>query len=273
MKKRQGAAVELLATAEIVPSPYQARRTFDEDELRELAMSILHNGLLQPVSVRRTPDGHYQLIAGERRLRACRMVGVETIPAVVYEFADDRAAALGLLENMQRASLDPIEQAEGLRELLAMWRCPRDIAAKRLGISAQTLRAKLRLLELTAEQREICTAAGLAEGHMRAALRLPEGEARTKLLRTVVEQRMNVAQTRAMVEKLLKPPRRRPSVMVRDARLFANTIERAVRLLTAGGVAATSERREGDGYCEYVVRIPMTRAERRGAKCAAAKQK
>ena len=126
--------MELLSTAEIVPSPYQARQTFDEAALRELAMSILHNGLLQPISVRKTQDGRYQLIAGERRLRACRMVGVETIPAVVYEFTDDRTAALGLLENMQRRALDPFEQAEGLRELLAMWRCPKDIAAKRLDV-------------------------------------------------------------------------------------------------------------------------------------------
>ena len=271
MRKRQHAAVELLATAGIVPSPYQARRTFDEDELRELAMSILHNGLLQPVSVRRTQDGRYQLIAGERRLRACRMVGIETIPAVVYEFTDDRTAALGLLENMQRAALDPFEQAEGLRELLAMWRCPADIAAKRLGITARTLRAKLRLLELTDEQREICTASGLAGGHIRAVLRLPEGEGRTKALRMIVDKRWNVAQARAMVDRMLEP-KKKPAVMVRDVRLFANTIDRAVRLLTAGGVAATSERREGADFCEYVVRIPMTRAERRPKK-RAAKQK
>ena len=271
MKKRQHAPVELLATADIVPSPYQARTTFDEEALRELAMSILHNGLLQPVSVRKTQDGRYQLIAGERRLRACRMVGIETIPAVVYDFTDDRTAALGLLENMQRRALDPFEQAQGLRELLALWRCPADIAAKRLGISVQTLRAKLRLLELTDEQRAICTSAGLAEGHARAVLRLPDAERRTQVLRETVARRCNVAQTRAMVEKLLAPPRpeKKPAVMVRDARLFANTIDRAVRLLTAGGVGATSERREGEGYCEYVVRIPMTRAERRPRRRAA----
>ncbi len=264
-RKSAHAPVELLPTAEIVPSPYQARQTFDEAALRELAMSILHNGLLQPISVRKTQDGRYQLIAGERRLRACRMVGVETIPAVVYEFTDDRTAALGLLENMQRRALDPFEQAEGLRELLAMWRCPKDIAAKRLGISVQTLRAKLRLLLLTDEERGICRSAGLTEGHARAVLRIADPTARKKVFETVVKKRYNVSQTRALVERTLRPapPKKKPAVMVRDARLFANTIDRAVRLLTAGGVPATSERREGDGYCEYVVRIPMTRAERR----------
>lgn len=274
-RKSAHAPVELLPTAEIVPSPYQARQTFDEAALRELAMSILHNGLLQPISVRRTQDGRYQLIAGERRLRACRMVGVETIPAVVYEFTDDRTAALGLLENMQRRALDPFEQAEGLRELLAMWRCPeghRREAPRHLGADAARKAAAAAPDGRGARNLSVGRADG---GTCRAVLRIADPAARKKVFETVVKKRYNVSQTRALVERTLRPalPKKKPAVMVRDARLFANTIDRAGSSADGGGVPATSERREGDGYCEYVVRIPMTRAERRARPAQTAPKK
>lgn len=114
----------------ITPSPFQARTVFDEGEIKKLAVSILQNGLLQPISVRPTVDGRYQLIAGERRLRACKLTGMETIPAIIYHFEDEKTAALSLLENLQREQLGPFEQARSLRDLLNLWNCTQEAGAR-----------------------------------------------------------------------------------------------------------------------------------------------
>lgn len=135
----------LLAPDKIEPSPFQARTSFAPEELAALAASIRENGLLQPVTVRRH-QGRYQLIAGERRLRACKMAGLERIPALLYEPDDAQTAALGLLENLQRQDLDPFDQARGIRDVIALWGCSQAEAARRLGMAQPTLANKLRLL-------------------------------------------------------------------------------------------------------------------------------
>lgn len=247
----------LLPVEKITPSPFQARAVFDELELKKLAVSILQNGLLQPVSVRPTADGRYQLIAGERRLRACKLAGMESIPAIIYHFEDEKTAALSLLENLQREQLNPFEQAKALRDLLNLWNCTQEAAARKLGIAQPTLANKLRLLMLTQEQQDICTAAGLTERHARAVLRLPVSEQRTKALRSAAEHAYNVQQTEALVERLLtQKPKQRRTIMVKDVRIFVNTIDRAVKMMTGSGIPATAEKREQPGYIEYVVRIP-----------------
>ena len=259
-KPAEQTKVWLLPIEKITPSPFQARTVFDEGEIKKLAVSILQNGLLQPISVRPTVDGRYQLIAGERRLRACKLTGMETIPAIIYHFEDEKTAALSLLENLQREQLGPFEQARALRDLLNLWNCTQEAGARRLGIAQPTLANKLRLLTLTQEQQDICTEANLTERHARAVLRLPTSELRTKALRTAAERGYNVQQTEALVERVLshksKPKR---SVMVRDVRIFVNTIDRAVKMMTGSGIPATAEKREQADYIEYVVRIPTHR--------------
>ena len=239
--KEQGRVV-LLPVEDITPSPFQARSVFDDVEMKKLAVSILQNGLLQPVSVRPTADKRFQLIAGERRLRACKMAGMETIPAIVYEYEDEQTAAMSLLENLQREQLNPFEQARALRDLLALWNCTQDTAARRLGIAQPTLANKLRLLAFTPEQEQLCVEAGLTERHARAVLRLPTPAARTKVLETVAERHYNVLQTEELVQRIVngnKEPRHH--IMVRDVRIFVNTINRAVQVMTASGIPATTE--------------------------------
>lgn len=249
----------------IEPSPYQARREFDEQEIARLSLSILQNGLLQPVSVRRTGKDRYELIAGERRLRACKLAGMETVPAIVCEYEDDQTAALGLLENIQRQNLNPFEQARGIRELIDRWGCTQEQAAKRLGLAQPTLNNKLRLLQLTEEQQQYCLAAGLTERHARAVLRL-EPERRSPALEQMAKQGMNARQADAYVQALLSAvEKRRPRVMVRDVRLFVNTINRAVRLMVDAGVPALCQRTEDEECIEYRVRIPVASACRGGA--------
>ena len=159
--------IVLLPVEQIEPSPFQARTAFDETEIAALAVSILQNGLLQPISVRKTGYHKYQLVAGERRLRACRLAKLERIPAIIQDFDDSETAALGLLENLQRAQLDAFDAARGIREVIRLWNCTQAEAARRLGLSQPALANKLRLLTLTTAQQR-CTAPAGKPPHRRA---------------------------------------------------------------------------------------------------------
>ena len=216
--------IVLLPVEQIEPSPFQARTAFDETEIAALAVSILQNGLLQPISVRKTGYHKYQLVAGERRLRACRLAKLERIPAIIQDFDDSETAALGLLENLQRAQLDAFDAARGIREVIRLWNCTQAEAARRLGLSQPALANKLRLLTLTTAQQQLCTAAGLTERHARAVLRLPES--------------------------------RRTAALEKMARLFVNTLQHAVDLMTQRGIPAVTSCEQADGFLEYTVRIP-----------------
>ena len=243
-RKKSAGKIYFLPIDQIHPSPFQARRTFEEQELAGLAQSIRENGLLQPISVRKAAEG-YELVAGERRLRACKLAQMTTIPAILCSYADEQTAALGLLENIQRTDLNPFEQAQGLRDILVLWDCTQAEAAKRLGMAQPTLANKLRLLQLTGDQR------------------LPENR-RSEALINIAKRRLNARQTDLYIEQLLNSTakgRHRIS-MVRDVRIFVNTIDHAIRLMTDNGVPATAHREEKDGYIEYTVRIPTAAAEK-----------
>ena len=249
-RKKPSGKLLSLPIDQIHPSPFQARKSFDEQELTALAQSIRENGLLQPVTVRRAAEG-YELVAGERRLRACQLAKMTTIPAILCSYADDRTAALGLLENIQRADLNPFEQAQGLRDVMVLWDCTQAEAAKRLGMAQPTFANKLRLVN------------NLTERHARAVLRLPENR-RSEALITIAKRRLNARQTDSYIEQLLNsPPKAGHRIsMVRDVRIFVNTIDHAIRLMTDNGVPATAHREEKDGYIEYTVRIPTAAAEK-----------
>ncbi len=248
----------------IDPSPFQARKVFQEKELKKLAVSIIQNGLLQPISVRPSGNGRYELIAGERRLRACRMAQLQTIPALVYYFEDEKTAALSLLENLQREQLNPFEQARAMREILDLWGCTQEAGARRLGIAQSTLANKLRLLALTPQQQQLCIDANLSERHARAVLRVPCEALRTTILLTAAEKEYNVQQTEELVACSLgerkSRPRRKQAVMVKDVRIFLNTIDHAIQLMTGSGIPAQAVRSENEEFIEYVVRIPTANA-------------
>ena len=262
-RKKPAGKIHALPIDAIRPSPFQARTSFDEQELAGLAQSIRENGLLQPISVRKTADGSYELVAGERRLRACKLAKMQTIPAILCNYSDERTAALGLLENLQRENLNPFEQAQGLRDVMVLWDCTQAEAAKRLGMAQPTLANKLRLLQLTDDQRQFVLDTNLTERHARAVLRLPENR-RSEALINIAKRRLNARQTDLYIEQLLNSTakgRHRIS-MVRDVRIFVNTIDHAIRLMTDNGVPATAHREEKDGYIEYTVRIPTAAAEK-----------
>ena len=260
-RRKSAGKIYQLPVEAIRPSPFQARTSFNEQELAGLAQSIRENGLLQPISVRRV-EGGYELVAGERRLRACKLAKMPTIPAILCDYPDERTAALGLLENLQREDLNPFEQAQGLRDVIVLWDCTQAEAAKRLGMAQPTLANKLRLLQLTADQRQFVLDNGLTERHARAVLRLPENR-RSEALITIAKRKMNARTTDLYIEQLLnETPGRHRISMVKDVRIFVNTIDHAIRLMTDNGVPATAHREERDGYIEYTVRIPTAAAQK-----------
>ena len=263
--KKSAGKIYTLPVESIRPSPFQARTVFDEKELAGLAQSIRENGLLQPISVRKV-EGGYELVAGERRLRACKLAKMETIPAILCDCGDQRTAALGLLENIQREDLNPFEQAQGLRDVIALWDCTQAEAAKRLGMAQPTLANKLRLLRLSPDCVRLLREHDLSERHARALLRLTDEEDRLKALQVIAARGYNVAQSEAYIEELLKlkqktPPPRLPTYIVKDVRIFLNTIRHSLGLMQRAGVEADMQREDTDDGILLTIRIPKRAKE------------
>ncbi|HHW45643.1 MAG TPA: ParB/RepB/Spo0J family partition protein [Clostridiales bacterium] len=250
-----------LPISAIRPNPYQPRKEFDEYELRQLAESIRQNGLLQPLSVRVIGSGYYELIAGERRLRACKLAGLTEVPCLLHEVDDQQSALFSLIENLQRKDLSMFEEAEGIYRLIKLYGLSQFEAAEKLGMAQSTLANKLRLLRLTSYQRERITAAQLTERHARALLRISDPELRDKALNTIIADQLNVQESEELIDSMLngqteqlKPsPKRTP--IINDVRLFINSISKLVDSIKKSGLDAKTVKSETDEYIEYTVTI------------------
>lgn len=263
-KKRSGLfdsqRVLYLPVDYIVPNPNQPRTMFVREGLEELANSIAEHGILQPLSVREV-HGRYQLISGERRLRAARMVGLSTVPCILVAASDTESALLALVENLQRRDLDFLEEAVALRRLIVQHGLSQEEAARKVGKSQSAVANKLRLLKLAPEVLEAVKEGGLSERHARSLLRLP-AEQRLEAARYMAQNQLTVAKAEAYVDKLISPPpppqpKKEPVYHIRDVRFFLNTIDRSVRLMQSAGVQATSQQDKKDGVLTLTVRIPM----------------
>lgn len=254
-----------LSPDKIVPNPAQPRLDFPQDELLQLAESIRQNGVLQPILVRRDRD-RYILVAGERRWRASRMAGLKTIPAIVQELSPQDGAVLALIENMQRSDLNFFEEAAAIYALMQDRAMTQEETARRLGMSQPSLANKIRLLRLSGEEQRMVLENHLTERHARALLRMEDPEKRMAALKTVIERKMNVAQTDTYIKSLLeqegqaKRPKR--TFIAKDVRLFLNTIDHAVQTMKGAGIGAAFQRKETDEYYECVVRIPKSAAHK-----------
>lgn len=259
---RSAGQVLLIPLDQIDPSPWQARRQFDSKELEALAVSIRENGMLQPVTLIQTGKNRYALVAGERRVRAARMIGMKTVPAILTDYSDQQAATLALEENLRRQQLGPFEEADALRQLLDLWGCTQTEGAKRMGLSQSALANKLRLLTVKPEIRAAAERAQLTERHVRALLRLQDQQQQLTLIREIEEKHLTVSQTERQVEQMLRKRKQksRPRAMVRDVRIFVNTVNKAVDLMRSAGIPASVERREEGEFLEYLVRIPTNKA-------------
>lgn len=250
----------------IVPNKSQPRAEFSLYELQELADSIRANGVLQPLTVRKRSAQEYELVTGERRLRASKLAGLTTVPCILISCDDERAAVLALLENLQRVDLGPFEEAEGICRLIATWGVTQEEAARRLGKKQSTIANKLRLLKLTEPEREMIVKTGLTERHARALLRIQDDSLRISALQQIIEKNLNVKQTEEFISRLLEHLEMREkkiskrTVVIKDVRIFMNTIQKAVSTMRLSGIPAVTAQNETDDYIECVVRIPKAEA-------------
>ena len=197
-----------LPVREIEPDPDQPRKNFDEDAMAALAESIGENGLLQPIAVRAKKTGPgYVIIAGERRWRAARMAGLDEVPVLIKDVTDEQAAALALIENLQREDLDPIEVAEGCKKLIERYGLTQEEAAKRLGKSRSAITNAMRLLNLPENVLELLKSGFINTGHAKVILGLPTPELQEQAAQIVADNQLNVRQTEALCKKLAKPPK------------------------------------------------------------------
>ena len=200
------AAASTLPLREIEPDPAQPRKQFDDDALNQLADSITENGLLQPIAVRPKKLGTgYIIIAGERRWRAARLAGLDEVPVIIKDVSDEQAAALALIENLQREDLNPIEVAEGCHQLIEKYGLTQETAAKKLGKSRSSVTNSLRLLALPQEVRHKVSEGILSAGHAKVLLGLPTQELMQQAAEEIEANGLNVRQTEALCKKLAKP--------------------------------------------------------------------
>ena len=256
--------VQYIPLGRIRPNPQQPRQGFDEVGLAELAASIRSCGILQPLTVRRAGDG-YELVAGERRLRAARIAGLREVPCLVAQVGEEDSALLALMENLQRRDLDCWEEAAAIARLISRYGLSQEEAARRIGKSQSAVANKLRLLRLPQEVLALLRKHGLTERHARALLRLQDPEVQRRAAGDMVRRQMNVAQAEAHVEKLLQedrttPPRGRSTYIIKDVRLFLNTIRRSMGIMQRAGVDAACEREDTDEEIRLTIRIPRTGA-------------
>lgn len=253
----------------ILPNPHQPRRDFDKAALQDLSISIMEYGLMQPITVRQTGPFDYELIAGERRLTACRNLGMTYIPAIVMTASTTDSAILALVENIQRENLSYIEEAEAFCTLISEHGLTQEELADKLGKSQSTIANKIRILKLSPKVRRMLAENNLTERHARALLRLPDDRQRQKAIKLIAERGFNVAKTEELVDKLLKASAESRLAarknhdggrVFKDVRIFNNTIRQAVDMMRRSGIEAKANKKESDDYIEYTILIPKEAA-------------
>lgn len=243
----------------ILPNPNQPRCQFSPDALRELSDSIRELGILQPLSVR-CVDGAWELIAGERRWRAAQLAGLTHVPCIVVEADETQSALFALVENLQRRDLDFLEESLGLARLIDTYHLTQEECARRVGKSQSAIANKLRLLKLSPQALSLLRDSGFSERHARALLRLEGAAAQDQAAQWVVDHDLTVAKTEEYVEHLLtqasRAAKRRPTFILKDVRLFLNTLDRGLSMIRSAGINAQYDRDDTADAILLTIRIP-----------------
>lgn len=251
--------VRSLDIDKIISSPYQPRSIFDDERIEELSQTIRTHGLIQPIVVRKKGD-RYELIAGERRWRAAKKLGMKTIPAIIRELSDSHAASVALIENLQRESLTAIEEAIAYQQLIEIHHLTQESLAQRLGKGQSTIANKLRLLHLPQEVQDALMARKISERHARALLALPSAEWQRKVLEEILAKDWNVKQTEARVRQLTEKKERKDKtkrvLFSRDVRLAVNTIRQSLDMIQKSGLSVFKEEQDFEDYYQIVIRVP-----------------
>lgn len=263
--------IESIPISSIRPNPYQPRKQFDETALEELGQSIKTYGILQPINVRKLNGKTYELIAGERRLRASKKAGLIEIPAIVVEYKEKDSAIIALMENLQREDLNYIEEANGYNNLIIDHGFTQKEIAKSIGKSQSTIANKLRILKLTRDIQRDLLDNKLSERHGRALLKLPDYELKKETLRQVIKNGLNVSQTEDLIESILEDlteENEEPEKTVEEkksrqnikgiinTKIYLNTIKKAFNAIKDTGIKAEYKEVDKEDYVEVVVRIP-----------------
>lgn len=260
--QEMGERILSLSVEDIVPNPNQPRKIFSEEELLGLAESIAEIGVLQPLTVRKVGE-QWELIAGERRLRASQLAGLCDVPCRVMDVEQEESSVLALVENIQRQDLDYFEEAHAIANLISLYGLSQEEVSKKLGKSQSAVANTLRLLRLSDPVVEKLRLGACTQRHARALLKLQESEQQLEVLDKVVEQQLNVAQTEAYIQEYLTPVEEKTDekkgkkiVIIRDVRLFLNTITRSLKTMKIAGVNAQCERQESQEEILLTIRIP-----------------
>ena len=256
----------------IVPNPNQPRKDFDERALYGLAQSIKDYGIIQPLSVRLSggydlanPEKKYELIAGERRLRAARLLFFDTVPCVIIDADNQASAELAVIENLQREDLNFFEQGRAIYKLIESFGYTQEQAARRLSVSQSYVANKLRILKLSKEEQDIIIECGLTERHARSFIRIADEQERKNAVEVVIKRAMNVSAADKYIDKLIlkgedKNVKRRGTIIFKDIRLFLNTIDKAVDTVAQSGINIKSEKVDKGEYIEICLTVPKKKS-------------
>ena len=253
--------------SQIMPNPFQPRKTFSAEGLQELCASIREFGVIQPLIVRKTDSG-YELIAGERRLRASGLAGRDDVPCVLRDASDKEMAEIALIENLQREDLHYFEEAQGYEKLLLQFNLTQEVLAERVGKNQSTIANKLRLLKLPPEMREYIFEAKLTERHARALLKVEDAERQWQLLKFVAENKLNVREAESLIEAQFQNEPvseqkvvRRPQMLkiVKDVRIFINTVGELVKQMKKTGLDVRLTQEQDDEFVTITMVVPKRR--------------
>ncbi len=256
-----------IPVGKIVPNPDQPRKTFDEGSLFELASSIKEHGILQPVTVIKKGEEEYQIVAGERRFRAAKLVGLKEIPCILRSFSEEQAYVLSVIENIQRNDLTYFEEALSYEKLMNEYLFTQERLAKRLGKTQSAVANKLRLLKIEPELRSYFIDNNLTERHARCILKLNDTEQREKALKMIISGNLNVAQSEALIlemseikkkEDKTKEKGQRCVKLFKDMRIFQSTINHTIDVIKKAGLSVIADKKETGEFIEYVIRVNKT---------------
>lgn len=253
--KKEGQVIQI-PIDEISPSKYQPRLTFDDEGLQELAKSIAENGLIQPITVRKLDSG-YEIIAGERRYRACKLLNKEVVPCYILNAQEDQAAQMALVENIQRENLTAIEEAKAYLLMLRQTKMTQDEVAQKVGKSQSSVANKLRLLNLPDEIQDAVLDKKLTERHARALLTV-EAEKQMKAFHHIVEKDLNVRETENYIETLVTPKQKKKKTkgFTRNIQIGLNSIQQCIKMLDKMGIQVESKINEKEDCVEVQIVLP-----------------
>lgn len=268
---REDRVLRRIRISEIVRNPNQPRRYFDPEAIATLAESIRQYGVLNPLTVRRTANGGYELVAGERRLRAARVAGLTDVPCLLINADGEDSSVIALVENLQRRDLDFFEEANGFKRLIEQFGLTQEEAARKVGKTQSAVANKLRLLRLSQQNMELIRCNNLTERHARALLRLNDEADRINVTNYIIEHELNVSRTEEYIDEFLKAKENPQPVvepesgkhvvrLFKDVRFFLNTLNRAVGVMVDAGIGATVKQQESDDGLTLTICIQIGRA-------------